>query len=968
MQINMLSEKELLKLKVELEGEMYWDEMHKAIYATDASVYRKIPAAVVHPRNAGDIKKVVAFAIKNGTSIIPRTAGTSLAGQCVGEGIVLDTSKYLTRILEINKTEKWVRVQPGVVRDKLNQVLATENLFFPPETATANRAMIGGMVGNNSCGANSIVYGSTRDYVMELNVILSDGSEANIKPYLNDSTNITPLQPLLQKATTQLLNELSIEETRAEIRKEYPKKSIHRRNTGYAVDLVLAELEHNIVDLTKLICGSEGTLAITTDIKLKLVDPPGKFAAMICPHFDSIDECMTAVVSIMKHAPYTCELMDRVILKCTEAHEVYKQYKFFVEGDPAAILMIEYRSDDPEIALNKIKAIETDLRSKGLGYAYPLIPQKEIKKVWDLRRAGLGLLANMEGDKKAIECIEDTAVALEDLQEYIKEFTAMMDGYDQHPLYYAHAGAGELHLRPVLNMHDSEDRKRFRSICIDSAKLVKKFGGSLSGEHGDGRLRGELIPMVLGQKNYDLLKRVKYAWDPNNIFNPGKIVDAPKLDEDIRHDHEFKQTEEIDTILDFESFGGFYQAAARCSGSADCRKEASMGGTMCPSFMATQDEKDTTRARANALREFYSRQDLSSIRDMDEVKEILDLCLSCKGCHNECPSNVDMTLLKSEFLHQHRVKNGLPLATRMFGQIARINEFTSIFPTLSNWGQSLGITKKLLGIHPNRNIPGLHKFTFRSWSKKFKPGPEDNKQRILFFIDEFSNHYDVEIAIKAVRLFDKLGYPVHFIDHGPSGRVLLTKGMLPEAKKIAEQNILNIHPFIKESILIALEPSAILCFRDEYPKIVRGPLQQKAIEISQRAFTTEEFLYHEINKGNITADSFDTVTRDILIHGHCHQKAFSNMDYSSFVLGLPAGHKVSMIPSGCCGMAGSFGYETEHYELSMKIGELVLFPAVRKSADQSIIVASGTSCRHQITDGTNRKAVHAVEVLWDAMK
>jgi FAD/FMN-containing dehydrogenase/Fe-S oxidoreductase len=963
----MLEEKELIRLRAELEGELYWDDMHKAIYATDASVYRKIPAAVVHPKTIEDIKKVIAFALHNKTSLIPRTAGTSLAGQCVGEGIVLDTSKYLNRILEINSSEKWVRVQPGVVRDRLNQVLATQNLFFPPETATANRAMIGGMVGNNSCGANSIVYGSTRDFVLELNVILSDGTEAIIKPYPVDSSLDSTLAPLLQKATTHLLNELSHAETRDEIRKEYPKKSIHRRNTGYAVDLVLDGLEHQTIDLTKLICGSEGTLVIVTEIKIKLVDPPGKHAVMICPHFNSIDECMTAVVSIMKYAPYTCELMDRVILKCTDSHEVYKKYKFFVEGDPAAILMVENRNDDPEIALNAIKGIEAELRSKGLGYAYPMIPQSEIKKVWDLRRAGLGLLANMEGDKKAIECIEDTAVALEDLQEYIKEFTAMMDGYDQHPLYYAHAGAGELHLRPVLNMHDPEDRKRFRSICIDSAMLVKKFGGSLSGEHGDGRLRGELIPLVLGQKNYDLLKRIKQTWDPNNIFNPGKIVDAPKLDEDIRHDHEIKQTEEINTILDFESFGGYYQAASRCSGSADCRKQASMGGTMCPSFMATQDEKDTTRARANALREFYSRQDLSSIKDIEQVKSILDLCLSCKGCHNECPSNVDMTLLKSEFLHQYHLKHGLSLTTRMFGHIAAINEFTSIFPAMSNWGQGLSITKKILGIHPKRKIPELHKFSFRSWSKKFKPSPSAPLQGVLFFIDEFSNHYDVEIAIKAVKLLDKLGYPVQFIDHRPSGRVLLTKGMLPEARKMAEENIRKIYPHISRSVVVALEPSAILCFRDEYPKIVRGETRKMATEISDKAFTLEEFLYNEMQKGNITSDSFDSTSRSILIHGHCHQKALSSMDYSSFVLGLPSGHKVSVIPSGCCGMAGSFGYEAEHYELSMKIGELVLFPAIRKSTDQ-IIVASGTSCRHQIADGTGRTALHAIEVMWEALK
>lgn len=961
----MLETTVLLKLKAAIEGEVYWDDMHKAIYATDASVYRKIPIAVVHPKHGEDIKKVVAFAAKYRTSIIPRTAGTSLAGQCVGEGIVLDTSRYMNRILEINSDEKWVRVQPGVVRDRLNQVLAERNLFFPPETATANRAMIGGMVGNNSCGANSIVYGTTRDYVLELNVILSDGSEAVIKSEpLNKNSN---LNPHLQKITNHILKELSDEATRIEIRKEYPKKSIHRRNTGYAVDLVLDEMDHGLFDLTKLMCGSEGTLAITTEIKLRLVAPPGKLAAMICPHFSSIDECMTAVVSIMKHAPYTCELMDRVILKCTDGHEVFKQYKFFVEGDPAAVLMIEFRFDDLEMALVKIKEVEHDLRKQGLGYAYPMIPEQDINKVWDLRRAGLGLLANMEGDKKAIECIEDTAVALEDLQEYVKEFTAMMDGYDQRPLYYAHAGAGELHLRPVLNMHDPEDRKEFRAICIDSAKLVKKFGGSLSGEHGDGRLRGELIPLVLGQKNYELLRRIKQAWDPNNIFNPGKIVDTPRLHEDIRHDHEIKHDHDIDTVLDFDSVGGFYHAASRCSGSADCRKEASMGGTMCPSFMATHDEKDTTRARANALREFYSRQDLASIKDMDEVKDILDLCISCKGCHNECPSNVDMTLLKSEFMHQYRLKNGLTLRSRLFGEIDRINEIVHWVPGLSNWVQNLSVTKKSLGIHPNRTIPRLYKFTLRQWIKTFKSSSPGKKQKILFFIDEFSNHYDVELGIKAIKLLDNLGYPVHFTVHSSSGRAQLSKGMLPEAQKIARTNVLQIHPFMKDHVLVGLEPSAILSFKDEYPKLLKGIDKTYAKDIAHNTFTIEEFLFREIQNNTLTSDLFDSTPRDILIHGHCHQKALSKMDYTSFVLGLPAGHTVKLIPSGCCGMAGSFGYESEHYDLSMKIGELVLFPAVRKASDQVRIVAAGTSCRHQISDGTNRKAVHPIEILFEAL-
>ena len=961
----MLAEKLLQGLKEEIEGDVYWDALHKAIYATDGSVYRKIPAAIVHPKNAEDIRKVVLFALAHETNIIPRTAGTSLAGQCVGEGIVLDTSRYMNHILEINRREKWVRVQPGVVRDRLNQVLASENLFFPPETATASRAMIGGMVGNNSCGANSIVYGSTRDYVQELQVVLSDGSMASIKS--TPAAEIDSPNPFLSKIKGHVLSTLAAEGASTEIRKEFPKRSIHRRNTGYAVDLVLDQLDLGLFDLTKLICGSEGTLAITTEIKLKLVDPPGKASVMICPHFSSIDESMMAVVTIMNHAPYTCELMDRFILKCTDGNEVFRQYKFFVQGDPAAILMVEFRHDDPAIAQAKIQAVETDLKAMGLGYAYPMIEEKNIKKVWDLRRAGLGLLANLEGNKKAIECIEDTAVALEDLPQYIKEFTAMMDTYHQKPLYYAHAGAGELHLRPVLNMHDPADRKDFRSICEDSARLVKKFDGSLSGEHGDGRLRGELIPLMIGEKNYQLLRKIKQIWDPQNIFNPGKIVDAYKLDEDLRYDHE-KAGPEVATVFDFSETGGFYHSAARCSGSADCRKQASLGGTMCPSFMATLDEKDSTRARANALREFYSDQALSSIKEMKEVKEILDQCLSCKGCHNECPSKVDMTILKAEFMNQYHQRQGLPFRTSLFGQIDAINQYASILPAFSNWAQNLSFVKKMIGIHQDRTLPNLYHHTFRSWTNKFESNKNNSKRPVLFFVDEFTNHYDVAIGIKAVELLDKLGYPIHFTDHGSSGRAQLSKGMLDQAQQLAQKNTEIFQKYIPKYAIVGIEPSAILTLKDEYPKLLRNDAQEQAKIIALHTFTLEEFLYQEINKGNIIADQFDTTERDIKIHGHCHQKALTDTEQALHVLGLPVGHRISMIQSGCCGMAGSFGYEKEHYDLSMKIGELVLFPAIRASNASTIIVASGTSCRHQISDGTKRLALHPAEILWSALR
>lgn len=957
---------EFLTLKTQLDGELYWDEMYKAVYATDASIYRKLPLAIAHPKTANDIKKLIAFAKNHKTSIIPRTAGTSLAGQCVGEGIILDVSVYLNQILEINVEEKWVWVQPGMVRDKLNQVLAIHDLFFPPETATANRAMIGGMVGNNSCGANSIVYGTTRDYVLELKCILSDGTEANFKSNapLPAPENISTLAYRVQQ---QLYAELRDPEMAEEIRHQFPNPKIHRRNTGYAVDLVLNGLEQNHLDLTKLLCGSEGTLAVMTAIKLRLVDPPPPVSILVIPHFHNIHDCMIAVVAVMKHQPFACELMDRIILKCTDGHQVYKDYKFFVNGDPEALLMVEFRANTQDEVEKKSIDLIADLTRLNLGYICTLVRFPDTKKVWDLRRAGLGLLANMEGKKRAIECIEDTAVAVEDLPAYIHEFADLMHSYGQQPMYYAHAGAGELHLRPVLDMHDASDRKQFRSICLESAKLVKKYGGSLSGEHGDGRLRAEFIPLVLGQKNYELFIRIKETWDPHYVFNPGKIVHAPAIDEDLRYDHEISD-QMVDTVFDFSEVNGYFQAAARCSGSGDCRKQASMGGTMCPSFMATQNEKDSTRARANALREFYSNPSLSGIRDMDAVKDILDLCLSCKGCHNECPSNVDMTILKSEFSHQYRLKNGLPLRTRLFGEIDRLNSMASHLPGLSNWIQNRTIFKKSIGIHPNRSLPQLSPYTLRAWIKRHKTERRGDKQPILFFVDEFTNYYDVDAGIKAIRLLEHLGYPVKFIDHKSSGRAQLSKGMLPEARDLARFNVNKLAPLITEHVLVGLEPSAIFSFRDEYPKLLRATEKEKAVDLAKHCFSIEEFLYHEIIKGHISVDEFDQTKRQLLVHGHCHQKALSKVDYISFLLGFPSGHSVSVIPSGCCGMAGSFGYEKEHFVLSMKIGELILFPAVRQSPGSTRIVASGTSCRHQIKDGTGKQAVHPVEILWEALK
>ena len=663
----------LAQLKNNLEGELHYDDLLRILYATDASVYRELPLAVALPKNNQDLKQLIQFATENKTSLIPRAAGTSLAGQCVGNGIVVDISKHFTNIIEFNKEEKWIRVQPGVVRDELNAFLEPHGLFFSPITSTANRAMIGGMVGNNSCGTTSIVYGSTREHVLEMKTILSDGSEVVFGKTTHEGfLEKLKLETLEGKLYEHIFDTLQNEENCKNIHTHFPKSTIHRRNTGYALDYLLnskmfSETDEPF-DFCKLLCGSEGTLAFTTEVKLDLDDLPLACNVVLAAHFNSIDESLRATQIAMQHQPTACELMDKIILDCTKANIEQSKNRFFVEGDPQGVLMVEFRGTTNSEAENQAKELIQDLRNNNLGYAYPIIPSEKTKQVWQLRSAGLGLLANIPGDKKAVACIEDTAVAIEDLPEYIAEFSEMMKGFGQRSVYYAHAGAGEIHLRPILNLKKSEDVEQFFQISKSSAELVKKYKGSLSGEHGDGRVRAEFIPLMVGEENYQLFCNIKHTWDPNNIFNPGKIVDAAPMNTSLRYKAEQKEIE-IKTVLNFSKEGGILRAAEKCNGSGDCRKLPVSGGTMCPSYQATRNEKDTTRGRANTLREFLTTNKKENPFDHPEIKEVMDLCLSCKGCTSECPSNVDMSSLKAEFLHQYYQTNGIPLRAKAFAYI-----------------------------------------------------------------------------------------------------------------------------------------------------------------------------------------------------------------------------------------------------------------------------------------------------------
>ncbi|SDL12405.1 FAD/FMN-containing dehydrogenase [Salinimicrobium catena] len=965
----------LKELSSRLEGELYFDSLWRSIFATDASVYRNLPLAAAYPKSNEDLKELINFAATNNTSLIPRTAGTSLAGQCVGEGIVTDVSKYFTRILEVDEKARTVRVQPGVIRDDLNRHLKQYGLFFGPNTSTSNRCMIGGMVGNNSSGTTSIKYGVTRDKVVELKVLLSDGSEAVFSEVSSEEfRSKMELDSMEGEIYRKLYEELKPEEVRQEIEKGFPKPEIHRRNTGYAVDsLIDTEIfseSNKKINIADLLCGSEGTLAFTTEITLQLDPLPAENAVMIAAHFDSVEKCLQAVVPAMQHSLFTCEMMDKVILDCTKNSIKYRENRFFIEGDPAAILMLELRAGDETELLDRTAELIKTLTDSGLAYALPVLRNDTIDLALELRKAGLGLLGNIVGDKKAVACIEDTAVAVEDLAEYINEFSALMKEYGQDAVYYAHAGAGELHLRPILNLKKEEDVVLFRKITQDVAALVKKYGGSMSGEHGDGRVRAEFIEFMIGAENYQLLKRVKNIFDPNHIFNPGKIIDAPPMDEDLRYEPGRKEPE-ISTLMDFSDSLGILRGAENCNGSGDCRKPAEAGGTMCPSYRATRNEKDTTRARANALREFLTHSEKVNRFDHRELKEVLELCISCKGCKSECPSNVDMAAYKAEFQYQYQRKNGSSLRSKAFAYNTRMNRLASYFPHISNAvfrsNLSSGLIKKMLEIAPERQMPLVATETVSSYYKKNRTKQTNPVKEIYLFNDEFTNYLDAEVGKAALKLLRTLNYEVEIVAHPESGRSFISKGFLEEAKKVANKNIEIFGKIISEDTpLLGLEPSAILSFRDEYLRLAND--RPAAEKLSKNVFLLEEFFKKEILAGNISASAFTSEKKKIKLHGHCHQKALSGVESTFIMLNLPQNYEVTIIPSGCCGMAGSFGYEKEHYEVSMQIGEQTLFPAVRKASDDIIIAAPGTSCRHQIIDGTGRKALHPVVIMAQALK
>lgn len=993
---------------------LYTDSLHKIAYATDASVYREIPYGVAYPATVEEVQELMRLAREKGVDLIPRAGGTSIAGQVVGSGIVVDISKHWNKILEINAEERWARVQPGVVRDELNIALKPYGLFFSPETSTSNRCCIGGMFGNNSCGTHSLVYGSTRHHVIAAKGILTDGSIEEFKRLsvqeLEDRFGKAfwkrdKHETLIETIYAQLIGWAEDEATMRLIEESYPDKELQRRSCGYAIDecLTASPPHHLTIDPCKLLAGSEGTLAFITEITVSLDPLPPKEIMVVCGHCDDLMKSFEGNLVALRHNPTAIELMDGDILELSKGNAEQLKNRFFVDGDPAALLITELRAETRQELDRKAEALEQDLLASGLIYKCTRAYGNDVAKVWNLRKAGLGILSGMKGDAKPMGVIEDTAVAPRLLPAYMKDFREMLERLGAQCVFYGHISTGELHLRPIINLKTREGRELFRKVAYETALLVKKHRGTISGEHGDGRLRGEFIPLLYGNEAYELMRQVKQCWDPDSLLNRHKIIDTLPMDSMLRFEENqqyaiegrdesgekiektyFNWKAAFDECTAPGATGAKSQTHAlmcsieQCNGAADCRKSNAIGGTMCPAFKVSGDELQSTRARANVLRELLTRGELSSTdAPFSLLKEVLDSCLACKGCRGECPSNVDMTRIRAELLQQYYDQQGTPLRSWMVARTAQIEALGQYIRPLYNFFATFkptaSVIKRVVGFAPERELPQLKAFKYRHLASK-------GDKKVLFFLDEFTRNHEPELAASFIGLLQSLGYEVSIPQLLESGRAAISKGCLKRAKKIATENISllkNLHLNTSADVLVGIEPSTILTFRDEYPDLVPSDMRATAMQIGQKCLLYDEFIKREMDEGRITANDFKADEMEIWLHGHCHQKALVGIEPTVKILGLLRGAKVHVIPSGCCGMAGSFGYEKEHYKTSLAIGEMVLFPKVRaiekgkvnsETSSPTFVAAPGTSCRQQILDGTGVRAVHPIEILYRFLK
>jgi FAD/FMN-containing dehydrogenase/Fe-S oxidoreductase len=931
------------ELKSRIEGEVRFDQLTRTLYSTDASIYQIEPIGVVIPRHVGDVEEAVRLASREGVPVLPRGGGTSLAGQAVGEALILDFSKYMRHLIEVSPEEGWVSVQPGIVHDVLGAQLKPYGLRFGPETATSNRANIGGMVGNNSAGARSLVYGKTVENTLEVRTVLSDGTQVTFGP-VERSELASKLEGDSLEASIYRKAMAIAETHRDEIDRKYPK--IPRRVSGYNLDELLNP-DH--VNLAKLIVGSEGTLATVVEAKLQLVPlPPAVGLAVL--HFDGLLPALETGTDILELEPSAVELVDEMVMDLARKSLEYSRRMHFVQGNPKALIIVEFSGESEKRVNAKL-----DMLEKRVGpSAKPMVRVLDAAgqaNVWKVRKAALPLLLGLPGDHKPIAFVEDTAVAPERIPDFIRRFEEILGSHGTIGSFYAHAGAGCLHIRPLVNLKDKAEVTKMTTIANEVFDLVIEFGGSMSGEHGDGLARSHFNERLFGEQIYGAFKELKAAFDPKGIMNPGKVVDAPAMDQSLRYGEAYRVREPA-TVFPYAAEGGFARAIELCNGAGVCRKN--LEGTMCPSFMVTRDEEHSTRGRANALRAVLDGRLPAEDMTSERLHEVMDLCISCKGCKAECPSNVDMARLKSEFLSIYHRKHGYSLRDRLFSRPDMAGRLGVAAAPLANWlirqNWFREVLERVAGIDRRRSLPQFAAQTFESWFERRDVKSGAGKKVVLFH-DTFMNYHEPEIGKAAVAVLEASGYDVVLAKKECCGRPAISKGMLERARELAGRNVAALSAFARDGVpIVGLEPSCILTLRDEYPDLVPG---EDAKKVAEHSVLLEELEGLDL--------SFPHPSSSVLVHGHCHLKALVGTEpLSAFLEKMSS--QVSFVDSGCCGMAGSFGYEQEHFDVSLQMAERRLLPAVRDAADETVVVAPGTSCRHQIADATGRRALHPAEL------
>ena len=941
-------------------GEVRFDEYSRMLYSTDASNYQIEPIGVVLPRTVDDVRTAIELAAKHNVPILPRGGGSSLAGQTVGRALVIDTSKYLNQILEVDTTSQTARVQPGIVLQQLNTRLKRHGLMFGPDPASADRATIGGVIGNNASGSHSILYGMTSDHVVAASTILSDGSEIGFHQLTLAEAEARAHGDNREGRLYRDL--LGLRERYATaIARDFPRQ--WRRATGYSLKELVRDETFNVA---KLLASSEGSLAFGTEYTIGLVPVP-KMTAMVILQFDDLVASMETVTTILECNPSAVELMDGMLIDLTRQQPAFAPQIAFIKGNPQAVLTVEFYGDSYAELRAKVDHLRQHLTThKMTGDVEPIeiFDPKQQAGVWSVRKAGQGLLMSTRGDAKPIACIEDVSVPVDSIAEYVREVLKLIDDHGTKAAFYAHASAGCLHVRPLVSMRTVEGVQTMRSLTEHAADLAVKFGGVMSGEHGDGLNRGELNEKIFGPELYQCMRELKAAFDPAGLMNPGKVVNSPSMTENLRYGPDYHAMP-IKTHLSFARDGGFAAAVEMCNGAGVCRKVGV--GTMCPSYMATRDEHDTTRGRANALRAALAGRGLSQNQFTDKkTYDVLDLCLSCKACKTECPSSVDMAKIKTEYLAQYYDAHGVPLRARVFGHIHTLNRVGSMTAPVANAALRsplAGLAKRAIGVHPKREIAPFARQTFEQWFEQHREGKPSGKRGLLvYFHDTFTNFNYPEIGQAAVRLLEAAGYTVEIVQRRACcGRPMLSKGLVEGARKLAKQNLAALMPYARQGVpIVGTEPSCILTLRDEYPDLL--PESADVEKIAHNSFMIDEFLAKLAAQGELDITWREDTGPRVLFHGHCHQKALIGMGPSMAVL-RAAGCAAEESGAGCCGMAGSFGYEVEHYEVSRKIGAERLFPKVGEQSSDTVIAVTGVSCHEQIGHFTNRRPLHIAEVL-----